>query len=216
MFLLTNFKSYESALWENAIKLAKAHCKVNKKHNANLQIAASIIDVQILTKNFPKLAIRTQYIDPIDYGKHTGKVAAQFLKQIGITGTIINHSENRINKEQITKCLQFAKKIGLKTIICAENTSECVEFFSLTPDFVSLEPPECIGTDICVTSNHMESIHTTIEAIGAENLMLWAGIKTPDDIQVAKKLWVAGVLISSAITTAKNPENKLSELTQWL
>ena len=52
--------------------------------------------------------------------------------------------------------------------------------------------------------------------IGKEKLIIGAGIKTKDDVASAMSQGASGILLSSGITKALDPETKLRELVEGL
>jgi triosephosphate isomerase (TIM) len=217
MFIITNFKTYESALGDKALKLASLHCKLAKKHDVVLGIVPSIMDMDTICHVRPRLSIFTQHCDSAEYGSFTGQIPPVYLKKLGVSGTLLNHSERRLNKDQIQKNCEQAKKAGLSVIICAETAIEGAELMTLCqPDFIAIEPPELIGGDISIATAQPELISHAVKIIGEGKVIVGAGIKTPEDIKIAKKLGAAGVLLASGITKAKDPETVLEGLIQGM
>jgi len=102
-------------------------------------------------------------------------------------------------------------------MVCAESVEECQKFLELGADYISFEPPDLIGsTTESVTGSQLDVVKKVLDIVGAEKLVIGAGIKNINDIKIAKKLWVAGVLIASAITCVDDPLDVLEYFASWM
>jgi len=212
MIILTNFKTYETAIGEKAIQLAKIHELVAKETSVNFAVAPSMLDIQKVTETCSSIPVFAQHVDDAGYGSFTGHVPAKQLAGFGVQGVILNHSENRLPEDYIKTCVKSAKESGLKIIICAENVKEGVKFMSYNPDFIAVEPPELIGGDISVSTANPEIISDAVEKIGKGKVIVGAGIKNAEDVRIAKKLGASGVLLASGVTKSSDPQAVLRDL----
>ncbi len=209
---ITNFKTYSQAVGINAVKLAKVHEKVAQSTGKSIGIAVAASDIYRVSQavNIPVFA---QHIDPIDYGSFTGHILPQNVKNAGAIGTLLNHSERRIEADILDNSLACAQKSSLVRIVCAESPSEVEQFSTLEPDFIAFEPPELIGSqDKSVSSEAPESITASVNQSNGIPILVGAGINCAKDIKVALKLGAKGFLVASAIVKANNPEKALTEL----
>ncbi len=209
MLIITNFKTYETALGENALKLAKMHEEI-KEEGVTFCVAPSIIDIEKVCDKCPNLTVFAQHVDAAGFGSFTGKVPPELIKKIGATGTILNHSEYRLN--ELEAAVKKSKEFGLKVIICAETVDEGVELAKLNPDFIAIEPPELIGGNVSVSTANPEIIRDAVKRIGKGKVIIGAGIKNAEDVRIAKKLGASGVLLASGITKASDPKKVLRDL----
>ncbi len=209
---ITNFKNYEQAVGENAVKLAKIHEKVANDTGASIAIAVSAADVYRVSQAV-SIPVFAQHIDPVDYGSSTGHVLPQNIKGAGAVGSLLNHSERRIEKEVMTNTLAVMQKTSLIRIVCAENVEEIEMFSGLDPDFLAFEPPELIGASgKSVATEEPTSIADSVAGSSGIPVLVGAGISSAKDIEVSLKLGAKGFLVASAIVKSKNPEKKLREL----
>jgi triosephosphate isomerase len=166
------------------------------------------------------IPVYAQHIDAADYGSNTGRVLPQAVQQAGAKGTLLNHSENRLRVDIIEASIEAAKKVGLKTIICANDAIVGQAVYSMKPDFVAVEPPELIGGDISVSSAKPSVIKDSVNRIcklgGYHKVLVGAGVKTNKDLKKSLKLGARGVLLASGITKAKDPRKALKELVKGL
>jgi triosephosphate isomerase len=209
--IITNFKTYQSASAENAVQLAKIHQMVAEELDADIRVAVQAVDLFRVAEavNIPVLA---QHIDPVGFGSHTGHIMPEAVKSAGAEGTILNHSERRLDKETLKQAIKRAKEVGLITVVCAETPEEGASFLDFEPDYIAVEPPELIGGDISVSSAKPEIIENAAKLIGSDKLLVGAGVKTGEDVRTCIKLGAKGVLLASGVTKAKYPKAVLMDL----
>ncbi len=208
---ITNFKNYENATSINAVKLAKIHEKVSKETGVTICIAIGACDVFRVSQEV-SIPVFAQHVDAIDFGKFTGHILPQNIKNAGAIGTLINHSERRLDFEILQSTVSCAQKANLARIICAENPEEVEKFSEFDPDFMALEPPELIGsTSKSVSSENPKSITEAIEKARGIPLLVGAGINSVSDVKIALKLGAAGFLVATAITKSADPEKALRD-----
>jgi triosephosphate isomerase (TIM) len=209
--IIINYKTYSSSTAKNALKLTKAIESFSK----NIIICPQATDLYMLSKN-SNLTVYAQHIDPLTPGKNTGYITPDSIKQAGAKGTLINHSEHRLDVSKIKELISICKKLKLKTIVCAESARESAELSKLDPDYIAMEPPELIGGDISVSKSNPNLIKKTIELVKKLNsntkILIGAGIKDKQDIEISVSLGADGVLLASGITCAKNTKKALGNL----
>lgn len=171
-----------------------------------------------------KYKIGIQDISMYDLGSHTGEIGAKQAKELGVTYTIIGHSERRnYNKEtdeEINKKVIKALENDLKVILCVgENKGEDKEKiieYQLLNDLkdiknidnliIAYEPIWCIGTGITPTNDQIETTVSFIQTIIEKNFgksvkVIYGGSVDKDNILTLKKINnLSGFLIGKAST----------------
>lgn len=213
--ILVNFKTYLEALGKNSIKLAKICKSVSEKYKVNIAVAPELLDLSKVIEEV-EIPVFSQHMDPIEKnGKQTGHILAENLKDIGVTGTLINHSERRLKLEEIERCVEIAKKFKLISVCCSEDPEKSRKIAEFGPYFIAIEPPELIGTGISVSKAKPEVISESIKKIHAINknvkVLCGAGITTGEDVKKALELGTVGILVASGVVQAKNPKKVLVE-----
>lgn len=209
---IVNFKAYSSAIGSNAVKLAKDCEKAAKKcRGVTVTLAVSCCDIAAVAKAV-KLPVLAQHVDSFEFGAHTGAVLAEAAKQAGAVGSLLNHSEKRIDLVTLKNSIEQLHKAKMIAVACANAPKAAIMIAGLNPDFIAIEPPELIGGNIAVSSAKPEIITETTENVRKIPVLCGAGIKTQLDVEKAVKLGAKGILISSGITLAKNPAQEL----EWL
>ncbi len=214
---LINLKLYNETLGENGKNLAEAAKRVAKRSGVNIVVAPNHADLRLLSGIIPLIA---QSIDPVEPGARTGHATAESVKTAGAIGTMINHSEKKLDFEDISRCIARARKNNLTTICCADSSETAATIAKLNPDYILIEPPELIGTSASISKTKPDIIRRTVELVKSVNpnvgIICGAGVSTGEDAAIAKKLGAAGVAAASAIAKAKNPESVIEDIANGL
>jgi triosephosphate isomerase (TIM) len=216
--IVVNFKAYKESTGKNALMLALMCERVAKEAGADIIVAVQEQDIFRLSSQM-EIPIFAQHIDPITFGAHTGHDLPEGMKQSGASGTLINHSEHRLDLDTIKKTIERAKEAGLKTIVCAPEPELAAKVAEFNPDYIAIEPPELIGGEISVSTAKPEVITDTIKMVKKVRdvpILCGAGIKDKNDVAIAMKLGACGVLLASHVVKAKDPEKVLAELAEGL
>lgn len=215
--ILVNFKIYEEATGENAVKLALIHQKVAEETGVAIAVAVSAVDLKSVVEAVRgKIQVFAQHIDPLNYGSGTGKIPPALVKKLGAFGTLLNHAENQVVDEALKKSIEMAKSSGLFTVVCANTPEKAKEIMAFGPDLVAMEPPELIGGDVSVSKANPAIIKRTVEFLGKGKVLVGAGVKTGEDVRIAVQLGASGVLLASGITKANDPYAVLRDLVAGL
>lgn len=166
------------------------------------------------------LPIFAQHIDPITPGGHTGSNLIETLIEAGISGSLINHSENRMKLADIDEVIQLCKQNDIESCVCTNNIATSKAIATFSPDAVAVEPPELIGTGIPVSQAQPEVVEDSVKGVKSINkkikVLCGAGISTGDDMKAAMDLGADGVLLASGIVKTENPKEALLDLVSKL
>lgn len=222
--IVVNFKTYEQATGANALSLARQCQNVADEMKVNIVVAVQATDIMLIADEVD-IPVFAQHIDAVKYGSATGWILAEAVVEAGAVGTLINHSERKLELEGIDARIKKASEVGLTTIVCSgfptseETIAETIAICRLCPDYVAAEPPELIGGDVSVTTRP-ELVTGVVSAAKDANpnvgVLTGAGVKTGQDVSDALRLGTAGVLLASGVTKAKNPREALEDLARGL
>ncbi len=212
-YIIVNFKHYENATGTRARSLAESLLGIRMPPSTHLYLSVSPPD---LARFGPEIRnhVISQHVDPTGFGAFTGKISMEYLLREGITGSLINHSENRIGYDEIMKIIDKAGKLHFTPFVCVKDQEEGERIIKLRPPFVAYEPPELIGGNVSVSRAKPEIISDVVsvaERYGVK-VLVGAGIKNARDYQKSLELGAAGVLIASGVVKAENPKSALSSL----
>jgi triosephosphate isomerase len=213
--VVINFKTYTQATGERAVALSKKCEKVAKDNNVSIIVAPQIADIYRVSQAV-EIPVFSQHLDAGDPGRFTGHSLGETLIEAGCSGTLLNHSENRMQLADIEASIRKAESLGFYTIVCTNNPLVSVAAATLNPSAVAVEPPELIGTGISVSQAQPEIISGTVKKIRAVNkevaILCGAGISNGDDVKSALALGSQGVLLASAVAKSEKPEEVLKNL----
>ena len=213
--IIVNFKAYESAIGDNALKLALAHDRIAKETGLSFGICVQPMDIYRITREV-SIPVFSQHIDPITYGSHTGNILPEAVKQAGAFGTLLNHAEHTLEFDVLETSIMRAKEVGLFTCVCA-NTPEAGErIAAFEPDLIAVEPPELIGGDVSVSEAKPTVITDAVNRIGKGKVLVGAGVKNGNDVAKALELGATGVLLASGVTKSTDPYEVLTDLAKGL
>lgn len=213
MIYLINFKTYAKGTGYNALRLANIIAGVSLAKNVEIISAVQPMDIKAVSKVTLTIA---QAIDPIPYGAHTGRILPDAIKEAGAIGTLINHSEKKLNLEDIENCVMMAKNLELVTVVCASDINEAMAISKFKPNYIAFEDPELIGTGRSVSQTKPELIRRFVEVLEeiAPSVipLCGAGITDRDDVLKAQELGTKGVLVASAVVCSEDQKEALMNL----
>ncbi|MFB6207918.1 MAG: triose-phosphate isomerase [Candidatus Nanohaloarchaea archaeon] len=212
--LIVNMKAYREGSG-NALEAIADQCiEAANGFEHELVIASQPSDIHRLENRY--VTGYAEHIDPVEPGSHTGHVLPEAVKEAGAEGTLLNHSERRLEKDEIEEAVKRAKEAGLETVVCAQSPEECAEVKEFEPDYIAYEPPELIGGDVSVSEAEPEMIEAAVEASKPVPALTGAGIKDTEDVEKSVELGCEGVLVASGVVKAENPRRETEELMEGL
>ena len=213
--IVLNMKTYSESTGKNALDIAKIMDKVSEESGINMAISVQSTDIKECSTNI-NIPVFAEHIDPIKPGSHTGWTLPEAIKEAGAVGSLINHSEHRLNLADIDLCISRAKELNLDQIVCSNNILTSKAIAALSPNFLAVEPPELIGGDISVTTANPKIVSGSVEAVkdidNNVKVLCGAGVKNGIDVSRAIELGSVGVLLASGIIKAKNKEMVIRDL----
>lgn len=210
--LIINFKNYDEVSGDGAVKLSKAAQAVARKLKVEIVLAPPQPSLALIAKNV-KLPVICQHVDCEKTGSSTGYFLPEIAKSYGAVGSLINHSEHRIEMKQIAGLVERLRSLRMTSIVCAREPWEVMEISVFQPDFIAIEPPELIGSGRAVSKESPDIITKSIEAVGSRSkLICGAGITSRDDAAKAMELGSHGILVASGIIKARSWAGKIAEL----
>ena len=206
--IFINFKTYPQGTGREAVRLAKICQKLT------VIPVVQTVDIYQIRKE-ARISPWVQHIDWQEPGQHTGWVNLETVVEAGAKGTLLNHSEHRIPPGAVKQVIKRVekKKLSFSVMVCCRTLGQLERLVKLKPDFLAYEPPELIGGKVSVSQEKPKAVEKAVGICGKYEipLIIGAGIHNGGDVLLAKKMGAMGVLVSSAVVLAKNPEKKLNE-----
>ncbi|MGC8983083.1 MAG: triose-phosphate isomerase [Desulfurococcaceae archaeon] len=219
--LAVNYKAYyPHSFGKHAIEIARAAVRVKSELDVEIILAPPFTELYRILQEVEGTGIKVyaQHADPLEPGAITGYLPLEGLKELGVHGVIVNHSEHRLKLSEIHYIIRKARDLGLEVLACADAPETGAAIAVLEPHMVAVEPPELIGTGMSVSRAKPEVITRSVELIKRVNphvkILTGAGISTGEDVYKAIKLGTVGVLVASAIVKAKDVYSVIKEMAQ--
>lgn len=210
--ILVNFKIYEETFGDGAVKLAEVCKRVMEKTKVKIIPVVSALDVYKIYKEV-EIEVMIQSVDEYDEGAKNGYISPIQAQISGAIGSLLNHSEHQLKPGTIKKILKKWPK-DFKSVVCLKRLGQTETWAKkLKADFIAYEPSELIGSkDKSVATEKPEMIKKIVEMYPSIPVIIGAGIKSKEDIEISLKLGAKGILISSAIVKSTDPESELLKL----
>ena len=205
--IVINFKNYKPG--KEALKLAE----LIHKHLPRAIACVPATEIGYLSY-YSKLKIYAQHIDAVEDKRSTGFISPLSVKSYGAQGTLLNHSEHRLNAPDLQKTIHLCKKHKLHTIVCVKDLSAAKLVKSWKPDAIAFEEPSLIASGKSITKVMPDILKHFSKLLKNSNIIpiCGAGISTIEDVKAAFNFGCKGVLIASAIADSKNPSKFLKKL----
>ena len=201
--VILNYKTYLESSGLNALNLARDLESASAESGIPMVAVPQAADIYRISEE-TSLPIFAQHIDSITPGGHTGGNLIETLVEAGVSGSLINHSEKRMQLAGIDEVIRLCKQHEIESCVCTNNIATSKAVASLNPDAVAVEPPELIGTGIPVSQ--AQPINKDVK------VLCGAGITNGDDMKAAMDLGADGVLLASGIIKAESPKDALLDL----
>lgn len=205
--VIVNFKTYSEATGERALELSKIIEEVAAKNKISVAVAPQYADIYRVATEV-KIPVIAQHVDPVAPGRNTGWVTIESAKAAGAVGTLVNHSEHKLQISQIEEIVKLARRAEFVTIACAADVEESTRVAKVGPNMILIEPPELVGTGIPVSKAKPEVVSNSVKAIKRVNagikVICGAGITTGEDVVKAIELGTEGVGVASGVICAKD------------
>lgn len=205
---------------KDALELAKAADKISKKYGITIIFDPQYVDIPKIAAETENIYVFAQHMDSIKIGVGVGSILPEAIKAAGAVGTLLNHSERRINLSEISKTIKRADEVGLATLVFADSPEEAAAIAYLNPNIILAEPPELIGSSTSVGKLQEEFISKTIAAVKKINPKIIiansAGIRTADDVAQIIRLGAQATGSTSGILKSKDPVKTMEEMIKAL
>ncbi|MDF0590426.1 triose-phosphate isomerase [Candidatus Methanocrinis natronophilus] len=213
--IVLNFKTYTEATGLAALELSRICEEVAAGYDVEMVVVPQTADIRLICENV-SIPVFSQHVDGVGFGGYTGSVTAASIRGAGAAGTLINHSERRLQLAEIEASISACRTEGLATIVCTNNIATTRAAAALKPDYVAVEPPELIGSGIPVSKADPGIVTGSVEAVKMVEpevgVLCGAGISRGEDLKAALELGSVGVLLASGIIRAKDQRRALEDL----
>lgn len=216
--LVINLKNYSEISGDNSLKITEEAKNAFLSNHKDIVIAPPPSSILALSKT--KIPIVSQHVDDVPLGATTGFTVPEIVKSHGAIGSIINHSEHKIDHSQVCNLVKRLKELDMISIVCADDLKEVETLSQFSPDYLAIEPPELIGKGIAVSKANPSIITDSVQVVKrispTVKVLCGAGIVDKTDVQIALELGAEGILISSGVVKSVSWYDKILELSSVL
>jgi triosephosphate isomerase len=178
------------------------------------------VAVQLLAGT--EIAVAAQNVHWEDEGAYTGEVSASMLRELGVYGAIVGHSERRQHfgdtDETVSKRVHAALEAGLFVIACIGETAEEREgdeteavlrrqLSVLEPDdnlVLAYEPVWAIGTGKTATPDIAQEAHAFVKSQLDAPVLYGGSVKPDNAAELLAQPDVDGALVGGASLELKS------------
>jgi triosephosphate isomerase len=213
--IMLNVKAYAESMGQNDLSLAKSCQEVAEETGVSIVYCPQQVDLAWIAHEI-EIPVFSQHCDAFKPGSSTGWTVMEAIKEVGAAGTLVNHSEHRMQIADIDAVVKKAKTLGLATVVCTNNTAVSKAAAELAPTSIAIEPPELIGSGVPVSKADPGIVSDSVAAVENINkdviVLCGAGISTGEDVKAAIELGAKGVLLASGVVKAGDPKSVLLDL----
>lgn len=213
--IIVNLKAYPHSLGDLSVQVSRDIAEAGKEKDVGVGVSPQYADLYRVTSQVD-VPVFAQHVDSLDPGRGTGYLLPEAAKKAGAGGSLVNHSERRLELDEIEKIVERLEDIEMTSIVCAEDADAAADVAEFSPDMVAVEPPELIGTGRSVSQVKPEIIEETVEKVHdvdpEVDVLCGAGVSSGEDVKIALELGAKGILIASAVVKAEDPEEAMIDL----
>lgn len=212
--ILVNFKTYKQASGDKSIELVQVINSVSEEKGIEIISCPQAVDLREAAR-VSKKPVWAQHVDAVERGRATGWFPPEIAKETGAAGALLNHSEHKLSVGQLGETLARCKKVGLETLVFADSMEEAIVVSKFEPDFIGYEPPELVGSKTTsVALSKPEVIEKVVKVLPDFKILVGAGIKSRDDVEISLKRGAKAVGLASAVVKAEDPKKVLEDLAE--
>lgn len=211
--ILINFKTYKESTLQGAINLASLADEVARETGVEIVICPQAMDLANVISKKGSCHVWCQHVDPMDQGRATGYFPVELAGKLGAVGTLLNHSEHKLEDSVLSETVTKCRQLGIKTLIFAGDLAEAVEVAKLSPDWIGYEPPELVGSSTTsVAEAKPQIIEEVVAAIPNVPILVGAGVKSGRDVSLSLERGAKAIGVASGVILSPNPKEVLLEL----
>lgn len=213
--IIVNLKAYPQAVGERSVEVSEKIAEAGREKDLAVGVSPQYADLYRVSKEV-EVPVYAQHVDSLEPGRGTGSLLPEAAKKAGAVGSLVNHSERRLDLDEIESIVERLDETDLESVVCAESVERAGEVSAFGPDVVAIEPPELIGTGRSVSQVKPGVIKETVKKVHDVNpdvrVLCGAGVSTGEDVKIALELGAEGILIASAVVKADDPKEAMIDL----
>jgi len=213
--IFVNFKTYKEGTGSRAVDLVQHIVRAQKDSGVPIIPVVQVVDARLCV-NTSGYSVWVQHLDFQEAGRSTGWSIPEAIAETGVVGAFLNHSEHKYaDFADLKKVADRCRSMGIETLIFAKDLEELREVVKLKSSYVAFEPPELIASKESSVASARPDLISEAAKICKEarlQLIVGAGIKSKQDVEVSLKIGAMGVAVSSAVVLSEDPYKVLMDL----
>lgn len=207
-------------LWGRAsVELARVAARIGREQGVTMLFTAGLVDVAaVAAATHGELLVLSPQVDAVlpGRGSTSGCILPEALRDAGVAGALLNHSERPMGLGQIARSIRRCDQSNLITVVCADSPDEAAALAHLGPNIILAEPPDLIGGNQSVASAQSQFIGRSVAAVRQVNPSILvvnsAGIRTPEDAAAVIEAGADGTGSTSGVLASENPAAMLEAM----
>jgi triosephosphate isomerase len=211
--IILNFKINPEVFGEKGMQIAKIAEKISENLGITIVLCPPIVYLAKCAEIF-NIPVFSQRVDNIKNGNITGKVSVDMLTESGASGSLINHTDNLMNLDNLETVIRLSRTLRLFTTVCTSNEAISAAVTKLDPNAIAFESNEFNKTDRSEAKFNKEFIENHVKRIRMENPRITpiyaTDVYPQNNLKKAIELGIEGILIESTLIKAKDPYESLN------
>jgi triosephosphate isomerase len=138
------------------LRLARHADRLSQKYSVRIIITPQCADIRLLAEETRHILVFAQHVDSLLPGRGIGATLPEAVREAGAIGTLLNHAERKLERDELERTIQRAHDAGLATMVCADDAREAAEIARMSPNIVLVESPVLIEAGSRETSDQLE------------------------------------------------------------
>ena len=198
------------------LDLAMIADEASRKHDVQVIFTAPYADIRRVAENTKNLIVFAPHMDDIPVGRGLADILPESVRAAGADGVMLNHVEKQLTYVKLRSTMLRAKELKMLTLLLTDSLEETKAAALLSPDVITAEPCELIGTGKTVSD--LSYIYKSIDAVRSVDpgiyILIGAGISSGNDVYRVIKEGADASGSSSAVALAKDKKAVVNEMLQ--
>ncbi|MBQ6655443.1 MAG: triose-phosphate isomerase [Erysipelotrichaceae bacterium] len=184
-----------------------------EKYDVDIIFTTPLVEIANIRRLTRRIHVFAPHMDPLYPGRGLADILPESLVAAGAEGVMLNHAEKPLSFEVLRETIRRAREVGLKTIVCADSSTEAAKIAQLSPDIIVAEPSELIGSGVTVGPEYVKAAVSAVHDVNPDILVLVAaGISSGQDVYNMMVCGSDATGTSSAVCRAADRKAMVDEM----
>lgn len=200
---------------DQVLALARHADTLGARYGVQIILTPQYVDIPVLARELKRVLVFAQHMDSLEIGRGVGSVLPEAVKAAGAAGVLLNHAEKKLSRDEVRRTMKRADRVGLATMVCADNLDEAVAIAGMGPNIIIAESPELIGAGKRAAEDQavISKINQAVWGVDPKIRVLHgAGISSGQDVYNIIAAGAQGTGSTSGIIKAPDPLAMMEEM----